>query len=252
MATIAAMGLSQPVQAQNITGSTSPISAWLGTPTYETGLAPTTGNGGTSQDNDNWGGNANGTAGFGALGQSFEVSTSGTLQNVQIVMAGSAATFNVELYDLGAYPASGYPSVPQQINQLGQNGGTGVNLLQPGDSLSYQGAAGQTLQTMTFGGADANVQLVTGELYLLSLDPTANADGTWWVRGGVPSTGPGMGYNADGVNGLQNFEGKTGTGLTGIRDFDTSVTTTAVPEPCTMALLSLGALACASVRRRSK
>ena len=68
---------------------------------------------------------------------------------------------------------------------------------------------GQTLQMMTFGGADANVQLVAGELYLLSLDPTANADGTWWVRGGVPTTGPGKGHNADGVNGMQNFEGKT-------------------------------------------
>ena len=36
--------------------------------------------------------------------KAFEVSPSGTLQNVQIVMAGAAATFNVELYNMGAYP----------------------------------------------------------------------------------------------------------------------------------------------------
>jgi hypothetical protein len=248
-------GLSLQVQGQGITGySQSSIASWgSGTIGYETGPAPTTGSGGTSQDNDSWGGNANGTAGFGALAQSFEVTSSGTLSTAQLVMAGAAATFNVELYDLGAYPASGYPTVPQQINGLNpaQVSSGGANLL-ASTSFNFASPSGQTLETLTFGG---NVQLVTGELYLLSLDPTANADSTWWVRGGVPiaAYNTGMGYNADGTEGLQNFEGKSGSGSpnSGIRDFDLAITETAVPEPSTIALGVLG-VSSFLFRRRSK
>ncbi len=268
VAAIAAMGLAQSVHAQaagDITESQAPVgSSWSGTPGYQTGPGPTTGSGGTSQDNDSWGGNAYGTAGFGALGQSFEVTTAGTLSSVQLVMSGAAATYNVELYDLGAYPASGYPTVPQQINSLGNGGSGGANLLawtfnagtytSTYDQFTFYGAGSgvQDLVTLTFGNLDGNVQLQAGELYMLSLDPTANADNTWWVRGGVPVSAynTGMGYNEDGNYGMQNFEGKSGSGNpnSGLRDFDTAVDV--VPEPCTMTLLGLGAVALTSLRRR--
>ncbi len=244
---IVTLALAATTQAQNITQSTSSTASWVGTPSQQTGAAPTTDNGGTTQDNNSWGGNLGGTGNFGTLAQSFELGSAGTLQNVQMVFAGSPATFNVELYDLGAYPA-GYPSVPQQINPSG-------NLLQPGDSFAFGGiASGQTLVTLTFGGLDANVSLQANELYLLALDPTANADNTWWARGGVPTlgglSGSGLGYNADGGSGslaLQNFESKTS-----IRDFDMAVTVTATPEPSSIALLGLGALAGVSAIRRRK
>jgi hypothetical protein len=252
-AAIAAIGLSRPVQAQDITVSTSSTSSWLGVPSYQTGAGPTTDSGGTTQDNDSWGGNADGTAGFGALGQAFEVSSSGTLANAQLVMAGAAATFNVELYNLGAASSyAGYPAAAGSapaITQLNALNGF-PNLLAAGDQFVFAGvASGQTLATLTFGGADANVQLLAGDLYMLSLDPTANADSTWWARGGTPVSAynTGEGFNADGVSGMQNFEGKSS-----VRDFDMAVDVTVVPEPSTMALFSLGALAWASVRRRLK
>ena len=253
-------------QAQNITASQSAsTSVWgSGTSLFETGAAPTTGSGGTSNDNDNWGGNVNGTAGFGALGMAFITSSSGTLGNVQLVLTGGTATFNVELYDMGAIP-SGYPGTADlaapitQINNIGGGAQTqtlptlagGVNLLQAGDNFTYNTAAGSVVETLTFGGADAGVTLNASDLYVLSLDPTANADGTWWVRGGVAAAGfnNGEGLSADGVAGMNNFEGKTGANA--VRDMDLNVV--AAPEPASMTLLGLGALVgTLAVRRRNK
>jgi hypothetical protein len=260
LATLSALALATSVQAQNIIGSTSSTSAWLGTPVFQTGAAPTTDSGGTSQDNDNWGGNANGTAGYGALAEAFVVTQSGTLSTAEIVMAGSAATFNVELYNMGPAPANwpsatvGGPATITQYNNLGGTAGSfsppsasgGLNLLQAGDQLTYYGAPGQILQTLTFTGADANVSLIAGDVYILSLDPIAQSDGTWWVRGAIPvaAYNTGEGLNADGVAGMQNFEGKTSS----IRDFDTAITEV-VPEPASMVLMGLGVLAIL-IRRR--
>ena len=252
-AAVLVMGLSRPIQA-SIIGSTASTASWTGTPVYQTGVGPTTDSGGTSQDNDNWGGNANGTGGFGALAQAFEVTTAGTLATAQLTMAGSAATFNVELYNLGTPPA-GYQAAPgsaptiSQINNVGGGGSGGTNLLQSGDQITYNGVAtGQNVQIMTFGGADASVSLVPNNLYVLSLDPTANADNTWWVRGGVPvaAYNTGEGLNADGVAGLQAFEGKSS-----VRDFDLAVTETAVPEPATIGLFGMACLGLISRRRRA-
>ena len=159
----------------------------------------------------------------------FIAGSSGTLGNVQLVLSGATMTFNVELYDMGPTP-SGYPGTvggATPITQINNVGGAapsgtlptlsgGTELLTAGDNFTYTAAAGTVIETLTFGGTDSSVSLVTGELYLLSLDPTANADSTWWQRGGVPVTGynGGEGLNADGVAGLQNFEGKSS-----IRDF---------------------------------
>jgi hypothetical protein len=257
------LALSATAQAQNITGSTSSTSSWLGTPVFQTGAAPTTDSGGTSQDNDNWGGNANGTGGFGALGEAFVASSSGTLSSFELTMAGAAATFNVELYNMGPAPANwpsatvgGAPTITQ-FNNLGGTTGSfsgatgtgGLNLLQSGDQATFGGTGGQTLWTLTLGGADSSVSLVAGDVYILSLDPTANADGTWWVRGGVPVSGynTGEGLNADGVAGMQVFEGKSS-----LRNLDLAVTLQPAPEPASMALLGMGALVGTFVVRRRK
>jgi uncharacterized protein (TIGR03382 family) len=242
-------------QAQDITATVSSTTAWVGTPTFETGAAPTTGSGGTSQDNDNWGGNAHGVSGFGSLGMAFEVTSPGTLSTAELVFAGGPGSFGVELYDLGPvanYP--GYQAAPGNtptITQLNNVGGAGLpNLLAAGDQFTFNGTGSQTLVSLAFGGADSSINLSATELYMLALDPTANADGIWWVRGGVPiaayNTGEGM--NVDGVNGYQQFEGKTS-----VRDFDLGIVTSSVstPEPGTIALGVMGASALL-LRRRVK
>jgi hypothetical protein len=262
---VAALGLSQAAQAALIPTTTSSTSSWLGTPVYKTGPAPTTGNGGTTQDNDSWGGNANGLNGFGALAMTFEVSQAGTLGAVQLSMAGSPQLFNVELYDMGsastyAYSTAGGNVGITQINGLGEEPSNTAEIVTPsntyddvsdpdllaaGDQAQYNGiASGNNLWVLGFTGADATVSLVPGELYLLSLDPTANADGTWWQRGGLSTGDTGEGLNADGSQGMQNFEGKGVSG--GIREFDLAVT---VPEPATFGLIGLASLGLLKRRR---
>lgn len=267
VATLALLGgFAHQVQGQAYVYSayTQSVSSWgSGTQAYATGATPTGGSGGTTQDNDSWGGNANGTAGFGALGQAFTVTQSGVLSTAQLVLAGAAASFNVELYDLGPTPAgwqaaSGSAPTIAQFNNLGapvaaQSGTSlngGPNLLLAASGFTYNGASGQTLQILNFvGGSDPTVNLVTGQLYMLSLDPTANADTTWWARGGLPVSAynTGEGANADGVAGMQDFEGKSS-----VRDFDLAITEQVpVPEPSTIALGVMGA-ASFLLRRRSK
>lgn len=227
-AAVATFALSQFALAQNITESTSSTSAWLGSPAFQTGAGPTTDSGGTTQDNDSWGGNANGVNGFGALGEAFQVSPTVPWLRPKWSLQAQVQALALRLYDLGTNytnfpgPAAGAPTITQ-LNGLGTGGADGVNMLQAGDQFTFPGTSGQTLVTLTFGGTDADVQLLTNHIYLLSLDPTANADNTWWVRGGttVAAYNAGEGFNADGVKGMQDFEGKTT-----VRDFDTAVTLT--------------------------
>ncbi|MGA9778940.1 MAG: PEP-CTERM sorting domain-containing protein [Verrucomicrobiia bacterium] len=267
VAAAAALAVSMSVQA-SISTSSSSISSWLGTPAFSTGAAPTTDSGGTSQDNDNWGGNAGGSAGFGSLAETFYLSTGGTLQNFQIVMSGAAVTFDVELYDLGSLggTANGLggaaqggvfgptPVVPSQDNfvptTLAQSQ---VNLLSAGDQFVFGGvASGQSLFTLT---PTETVTLLPNEVYALALDPTANADGTWWVRGGTPSASysVGEGWNTDSATyayAYQNFEGKSGPYSSGGRNLDTAVTL--VPEPTIMALMGVGVAFTGMLIRRRK
>jgi hypothetical protein len=281
VATIALLGgLSHRVQGQayiNSYVSQGADAAWNVNPTaglaviaFETGGTPTTGSGGNSNDNDNWGGNANGANGFGALGELFTVSQAGMLSSAQMVFDGGRMSFNVELYDLGPTPVGYntgvttpyYPAI-KQINALttavaASSGGVpspgytlngGLNLL-ASSTFTYNAVAGTDLVTAPFLATPSNpnegvTMLQTGELYLLSVDPTANADSTWWVRGAVPITtyNQGEGVNADGVDGMQAFEGKTSSE----RDFDLAITET--PEPSTIALGVIG-LSSLLLRRR--
>lgn len=247
---ILALALTSQAQNDISAAQTTTISSWTGTQAFETGSTPEGNSGGSTADNDNWGGNANGTAGNGALGESFELSAAGNLSSVELILSGATATFNVELYDLGTASSLNYPGTvggAAPITQENALGSSEPNLLSTADQFTYTTAASAVLETLTFSGADANVTLQTGEVYLLSLDPTAASDSTWWLRGAVPVAGynNGEGFNADGVAGMQNFEGKTS-----IRNFDTAVEVTTAPEPASLALLGLGGLAGAFMIRR--
>ncbi|MGD0745574.1 MAG: PEP-CTERM sorting domain-containing protein [Verrucomicrobiota bacterium] len=251
--TVAAiMALSMSVQASIFTSSSS-ISNWVGAPQFLTGAAPTTDSGGTSQDNDNWGGVAGGVNGFGSLAETFVLGQAGQLQNIQMVFAGSPMTFSISLYDLGS-ALGGYPAVPGQMNFVPTTlSRSQVDLLAAGDQFTYYGTSGQTLYTLTTG---ENVSLLANEVYAIALDPTASASGTWWVRGGTPSASYsiGEGWNADSATyayAYQNFEGKAGPYSAGARNFDTAVTVSSVPEPTVMGLMGTGiALGGMLIRRR--
>lgn len=254
---LSVLALAGSVQAGPVGATASSTTAWSsGTIAFETGAAPTTGSGGTSQDNDNWGATGapgSGSGAFGSLAETFTVSTAGTLNSVQVVMAGSSETFDINLYDLGsvasfnAGTAGVYPIVPAQLN-------FGDDLLNTSDQFAYAANTGQNLYTLSLGSEGINLQ--TGEVYAFTLDPTdSSASSVWWVRGGTPnaSYGNGEGWNTDSASygfAYQNFEGKAGPYSSGGRSFDMAVTVSPIPEPTSLALLGMGALAGAMVIRR--
>lgn len=238
LATLSILALAAAAKA-SVSESDGLGTAWLGTPTFTAGGAPTIFT--TSEGNWNNSVSGFGVSGFGALAQSFELSTSGTLQNMQLVLAGTVQTFNVELYDLGAYPASGYPATSATYTPGSQH-----DLLTAGDTFTYNGGAAgaQNVAELTFSGADASITLNAGELYALQLDPTATPD-SFWARDGVETVN-GQAYRMN-----QFSNGNMGALNGALRDFGLAVTVAPVPEPASMALLGLGGvLGTFIVRRR--
>lgn len=220
-----AMALAWPVHAQ-VSESDGLGTSWLGSPTFQSGL-PTVFT--TSEGNF---GSTGGAGGFGALAQSFELGSGGTLNNIQLVLAGGVQTYQIELYDLGAYPVSGYPATSATYTP-----GSLVNLLPTGLTFTYNaGASGaQNVAQLTFSGAAA-VALNTGELYAFQIDPMTST-ASFWARDGV-QTVTGQAYRMN-----QFSAGNMGALNGAIRDFGMAVTVTPVPEPATMTLMGLGALA---------
>lgn len=209
--------------------------SWIGSPTIETVASPTSDT--TSEGNF---GSTGGAGGFGALSQSFEATSAGTLANIQLYLAGGAQTYDVELYDLGAYPASGYPATSSSYTP-----GDQTDLLTAGDSFTYNAGDGgaQNVAELTFSGTDSSVTLQAGELYALELDPTTSTT-SYWVRGGV-QTFTGQAYRMN-----QFSSGDMGAINGAIRDFGMAVTIESVPEPTSLALFGLGGLAGAFMIRR--
>lgn len=209
--------------------------AWIGTPTFQT-ASPTTFT--TSEGNY---GSTGGANGFGALAQTFDLTTSGILQNLQFVFAGTVQVNSIELYDLGAYPASGYPATSATYTP-----GSLTDLLTAGDQFTYNGGASgaANVAEVTFSGADANITLNAGELYAVQIDPAATST-AYWVRDGQ------LAVNGQAYRMNQFSSGNMGAINGSIRDFGLAVTVAAVPEPGSLALMGFGGLlSLIAIRRR--
>jgi len=230
------------VQAQ-ITEQDGLGTSFLGSPTYLVAAGATS----TTQFSVAEGnfGSTGGAGGHGALSQSFDLTSAqaaaGSLSSVQLILSGQVNTFDVELYNLGAYPASGYPSTSASYTP-----GSLTDMLQSGDSFTYNaGASGAAnVVELTFSGADANITFQPNELYVFELDPTTSA-ATQWARGNLG--GPGEMYRMN-----QFSSGNMGAlnGATRDGSFALTLAPSSIPEPSTLALIGLGAAALGSLRRR--
>jgi hypothetical protein len=263
VATIALLGgLTHRAQGQASTSSYNYVTesqtatlAWSGNPVYQTGTTPESGSGGSTHDVSGWGSTPSGVNGDGSIGQVFEVTSAGTLTSAQVVMAGGTGGFYVELYSLGSAASVGFPPV---YNSAGSGATTppitqmniGNNLLSSQDSFNTTAMAGEELITLTFGGSDASIMLVPGQVYMLALDPTANVSrsGTWWSRGGNPVAAYDTGEAMDTDSTSYAFAYQDLGGRTSIRDLDTAIDV--IPEPSTIALGVIGASSLLLRRRK--
>jgi hypothetical protein len=241
---LAAAGLNTSVQAAISEAENNGIT-WLGTPTYLVAAGATAASFTVAENNYNAGG-AGGAGGFGALSQSFTLSSgqAGTLSSIQLVLSGSANTFDVELIDLGAYPVSGYPATSASYNPTSLG-----SILSAGAKFTYAGTAGNNANVvqLTFSGADA-VNLNAGELYAFQIDPTtAPATQTVWFRANLG--GLGQEYR---MNQFTSGSGVMGALNGATRDASFALTIAPAPEPTTLALAGLGGLASLVALRRKK
>jgi hypothetical protein len=233
LAILTALALAVPVQA-GVSEADGLGTNWLGALTFATYQNPNVINNpsGAFSTEGNFG---TGGSGFGGLAQGFTNSTAGTLNNIQITLAGTVQTFNVFLYDLG--PFSSY------VQSGGASYTPGTSLLSPGLQFTYNGGASGALNVaqLTFSGADA-VALNPNEEYLFAIQPTA-ATVSFWSRGGGSTTGLyGQAYRDAGAS--------YGAINGGVREFGLAIDV--VPEPASMTLMGLGTLAGLMFIRRRK
>lgn len=189
--------------------------------------------------------NEGGSGGFGALSQSFELTpaqaAAGSLSTIQLILSGQATTFNVELYDLGPYPASGYPATSATYTP-----GSLTDLLHAGDSFTYSGAAGGVANVvqLSFSGADANITFAPNELYVFQIDPTTGTS-VQWARGSLGGVGEMYRMNQFSSGNMGALNGST-------RDASFALTAEPAPEPSAFAVLGMGLVGLATMVRRKK
>jgi hypothetical protein len=230
---LAATAALMTATAQNVTiTGTGLTTTWSGTPTFSTGL-PTVF---TISENAY-------TASpsyLPMLGQTFTATVSGIVDNIQIYAGGAAGDNYVFLWDLGAassYAAVSGGTMPASLQSLsGYPTFSYPNLFGDGSYFHFYGG-GQSVRALTFSSAPS---LTAGNLYYFGIAPNVTSAVMSWQR---VSTDPYAGGCAYKEYGLLNG--------TGVRDFGMAVTM--VPEPSTMALVSLiGGAALLGLRRNRR
>jgi hypothetical protein len=210
--------------AQNVifTGSGQGAN-WVGTPTLQTGSP------GTFTIGEN-----NYTASpsvLPMLGQTFTATISGTLSDIQILASGAGGNNYVYLWDLGAassYAAVSGASMPSSLSTLpGYSSFSYANLFSDGSYFNWGGSGNIFVRTLTFPGQ--TISLTAGDLYYFGIAPNLTSAVITWQRVSTDPYSGGAAYREGGVI----------NGTPGIRDFGMAVDITPIPEPSTLALISL-------------
>lgn len=208
----------------------NPLTSWLLAPQVTTASTPSAATFGTAENNY-----GSGTA---QLGQTFEATTSGVLDDIQMDVSGPDSVYNIYLYDLGA--ASGYSalsggSLPSSLQGFLPT--SGENVLPSGTTFEYYGSASQGLMSLafTYGSSADDVSLNAGDLYYLRITPQSTGAELSWYRTAADTYLNGCAYRG-------GSPGSTTAALSNggyARDFSLAVEVTPVPEPSTMALMAL-------------
>jgi hypothetical protein len=197
-----------------ITASQGLGSNWIGTPAILTASSPAQ----FTLPEANYGDSAPYS-----LSQSFLVTGSGTLDNIQLYVSGSFASNTIHIYDLGtgATPGSYTPG----------SGSTSADLLIH-HQFQYFGGTDASVLKLQFSGADA-ISLAAGHRYVFEIDPMVG-----------PYIGPMTWYRssadlyADGAAYRQQSGLNASLGL----DMSLAVNVIPVPEPSSFLLAGLGFL----------
>ena len=163
------------------------------------------------------------------LGQTFTATTSGTLADIQIYAGGAPGDNYIFLWDLGAassYAAVSGASMPASLTTLSPYPEAN-NLFSVGSYFHFNGG-GQSVRVLTFASDNNAISINAGDLYFFGIAPSVTSAVMSWQRVSGDVYSGGAGYREAGlVNG--------GTD----KDFGMAVDVTPVPEPSTMALMSL-------------
>jgi hypothetical protein len=162
------------------------------------------------------------------LGQTFTATASGNVTDIQLYAGGAPGDNYVFLWDLGlasSYAAVSGASAPASLQSLsGYASFSYPNLFGDGSYFHFNGG-GQSVRILTF---TTQASVTAGHLYYFGIAPFVTSAVMSWQRTSADPYAGGMAYKEYGwLNG------------SGPRDFGMAVDITPVPEPSSLALMSL-------------